>query len=983
MNDTTDEPAPDEPEARKRFRYIPAFDGMRGFWVIVGPLLYHARPSSIRGGPDIAPGGILSLDLFFVLSSYLIVGIALREWDDTGRIDLIAYAGRRVRRLFPALFLAIGLLSIYLAIVDDPEIIDRWTGAIVSALTYSANWHEIAADVSYFEQFGAPSPLKHVWSFAIEEQFYLFAPLFLIAGLRGGGRRGREILLALSVCGALASAWWMTRVHVEGQDPSRAYYGTDTRAQALFVGIAMALAVDLHGSPRTRIGTRIAALLAYPATAWHLWAVLTVSERDTWLFEKGGFLAIAVAAGVAMFGLSQDAPWSPLHRLFASPPFRYTGRISYGLYLYHWPIYLLLTPERAGSPFGVDRVTGLPLLGIHLTLTLLVSITSFHLLEQPFVKRQWPISLRPLMPSSAAFAGATAVVVILAGLLWANSNRPNDIEQVLIPVPATDTGDTDNIDFGRADIAGADAGDGIDQTEGLEMTTSSVTPEASRILVVGDSVSAQIGWALHRWGEDNPNEIVVFNESHIGCGVVRYGKKRVDGTSEGPVGDICSNWNVPVAPHEVADTEVVSWPTAIELFQPDIVLAIVSSWDAVDRIVPGVSEDWTAIGDPVFDDYALSEYIEANEVLSASGADVYWLMSPYLNRALLPGDHRERVDGLNAIVEEAVATVLAADSTASITLVDYGAWIGDVGGIRETRLRDDGVHLSATGFAEIGPWLIGEIGLIPVPATDPGDPDNVDRPGAAPSESPLYDDATAAYAQGTIRILVVGDSVMDQIGVALTDWTVENPEVGIVAFNESHIGCGTIREGEKRVPDGLEGPVGDICSDWAEPVDPGIVSEYDVVSWSTILDVFRPDVIVTHVSPWDVSDRRVPGVNDGEWTHVGEPVFDEYAQAEYAAAIELLTSDGADLYILAGAPLNWEIKPQNDPARIAALNEIVTALAAEAGDNVSMVDYPGWVGPVGSDQELSRRDDGIHLSDTGLLEVVPWLLDQIGIDAVS
>jgi peptidoglycan/LPS O-acetylase OafA/YrhL len=678
---------------------------MRGFWVLMGPLLYHARPQSIRGGPDIVPGGILSLDLFFVLSSYLIVSIALREWDGTGGIDLVAYAGRRVRRLFPALFLALGFLSIYLAVIDDPAIIDRWTGAIVSALTYSANWHEIAADVSYFEQFGSPSPLKHVWSFAIEEQFYLFAPLFLIAGLRWGGRRGREILLVLSVLGAIASAWWMARVHIEGQDPSRAYYGTDTRAQALFVGIAIALAVHLYGAPRSVWGTRIAALTAYPATAWHLWAVLTISERDTWLFENGGFLLVAVVSGLAMFGLSQDAPWSPLHRLFASPPFRYSGKISYGLYLYHWPIYLLLTPGRAGAVFGVDNITGWPLLGIHLTLTVIVSALSFHFVEQPFVKRTWPITRRSLAPAAGWLAGAAAIVVILGGLLLAHTRRP-------------------------------------------------------------------------------PEE--------------------------------------------------------------------------VERVV----------------------FVEATPV-----------------------------DGLGASPAE-------------------------------PRNPD------------------------PIDPLDPLDP--VDPP---PVE--------------TVRILTVGDSVMDQVGVALTDWTIENPDAGIVAFNEAHIGCGTVREGDKRVPEGLEGPVGDICSDWAEPVDPGVVTEYDVVSWTTILEVFKPDIVVTHISPWDVTDRRVPGVNDGEWTHVGEFAYDEYARSEYGEAIDLLTSAGARLLILEGAPLNREITPQNDPARILALNDLVGELADDRGEGVTMVDFPGWVGPVGSDQELSRRDDGVHISDSGLVELVPWLLDQAGLDTTG
>ncbi len=698
---------------------------MRGFWVVVGPLLYHARPESIQGGLDIVPGGILSLDLFFVLSSYLIVSIALREWDANGRIDLVSYAGRRVRRLFPALFLALGFLSVYLAVVGDEDLIDRWTGAIVSALAYSANWHEIVAGVSYFEQYLTPSPLKHVWSFSIEEQFYIFAPLFLIAGLRWGGRRGREILLGLSVLGALGSAWWMSRVHVVGEDPSRAYYGTDTRAQALFVGIAMALAVHLYGHPGTDRGKKVLALIAYPATAFHLWAVLAVSERDAWMFENGGFLLIAVASGAALLGLSQEAPWSPLYRFFAWSPVRYVGRISYGLYLYHWPIYLLVDSERAGSLFRVERLTGWSLLALHLSLTLIVSVLSFHLIEQPFVKRRWPLTGRDLKPFVAAFAGAAAVAVILAGLLVAHTRRPPEVRQILVPAAAA----------------------------------PAPVPEQSA-------------------------------------------------TSD-----------------EVDDADVP-------------------------------------------DDTAPPEDID-----------------------------------------------------------------GDSGDVEPVVTLDD-----------------------------------------APSQPPPD--------TGPVRILTVGDSVMAQIGDALVEWTLENPDAGVIVFDEAHIGCGTVRFGLKRVPDGSEGPVGDLCSNWAVPADPESVSLEEVVSWSTVVDVFMPDIVITHVSPWDITDRLIPGVAGDEWTNIGEPAFDAYAANEYGAAIELLTSMGADLYFLEGADHNRPITPQNTPERVALLNELVAAVAEDSGAAVTMVDFPGWIGELGSDRELSLRDDGLHLSAEGLVEVVDWLLiDILGLDA--
>ncbi|MDE0701248.1 MAG: acyltransferase [Acidimicrobiaceae bacterium] len=720
---------------RPRFGYIPTFDGMRGFWVVLGPLLYHARPESIQGGPEIVPGGILSLDLFFVLSSYLIVSIALREWDANGRIDLVAYAGRRVRRLFPALFLVLAFLSIYLAVVNDPDLVDRWTGAIISALAYCANWHEIVAGVSYFEQFLTPSPLKHVWSFSIEEQFYLFAPLFLIAGLRWGGRRGREILLALSVLGALGSAWWMSRVHVVGEDPSRAYYGTDTRAQALFVGIAMALAVHLYGQPSTEKGKKFLALVAYPATAFHLWAVLAVSERDAWMFENGGFLLVAAASGAALMGLSQNAPWSPLHWFFAWSPVRYTGRISYGLYLYHWPIYLLVDSERAGSLFGVERVTGWSLLAVHLTLTLVVSVLSFHLIEQPFVKRKWPFTFAELKPVMVAFAGATAVVVILSGLLVAHTRRPPENQQILVPSAAASSSDQgpegedtesdrtelpdesaesetalDDSSDVEESIGGSDEGLAveIDQTP----TEEPIDTGPLRILTVGDSVMAQLGDALVEWTLDNPDAgVIVFDEAHIGCGTVRFGLKRVPGGQEGPVGDLCSNWAVPVDPESVSQETVVSWTTVLEVFSPDVVISHVSPWDITDRLIPGVAGDeWTNIGEPAFDEYAASEYGAAIELLTSTGAELYFLEGAEHNRPITDQNTPERVTLLNELV-----AAVAADSDAPVTMVDFPGWIGEVGSDRELNLRDDGLHLSREGLDEAVDWLLFEI-----LALDPG-----------------------------------------------------------------------------------------------------------------------------------------------------------------------------------------------------------------------------------------------------------------------
>lgn len=777
----------------RRLGYIGALDGIRGVFVVLGPLLYHARPERVRGGPDILPGGILSLDLFFVLSSFLIVSIALREWDDTGRIDLLAYAGRRARRLLPALLTAIALLTLYLVWAGDPRIAPRWTGAIVSALTYSANWHEIAVGASYFERFDSPSPLEHVWSFAIEEQFYVFAPLFVIAGLTWFGRRGRRVLLLTALAGAAASAVWMAFLHAPGQDPSRVYFGTDTRAQALFVGIALALAARIYGPPRTDRGRRALVAAAYPALALHLWMIATVSERDDWMFERGGFLLVAGASAVVIYGMAQPvgaagaagrAPgsesgpgrtawWgrlgpSPLHRFFELGPVRYTGRISYGLYLYHWPIYLLVTPERIGGWLGGDggyRPSGYQLLAVHLALTFVTAAISYHLIERPIVERRWPVLPRPLTPAGGALAASAAVIAVLAGLLAANATRPPRIEQVFVPLADAEAAGADPSAQAAADPTAAEpetpaqldpdpgaSGSGPTAAESRPAGSESgpaaaadpdasaldaVTPDPApgparsdpgapagetapdpdgdrgplRVMIVGDSVSAQIGWALHDWGEQNPGRIITYNESHIGCGIVRFGLGRNMGLPPGPIGEMCNAWAVPVSTTEVVRSEVVSWPTALDLFRPDAVVAYVSPWDAIDRIVPGVVDDWASIGDPAYDDYVRREYRAAGELLTSTGAVLYWLRTPPLDRVDLPEDHASRIAGLNRLAAEASASLPDRD----IVLVDYPAFIGEVGGRMDRARRGDGAHLSEQGYDEVAPWLMDIIDPAPEP----------------------------------------------------------------------------------------------------------------------------------------------------------------------------------------------------------------------------------------------------------------------------
>jgi hypothetical protein len=382
---------------------------------------------------------------------------------------------------------------------------------------------------------------------------------------------------------------------------------------------------------------------------------------------------LGVGIGWFWYGCAGAAK-GPLHWFLESPIIRWVGKISYGLYLYHWPIYLLVTPTRAARLVpGVDVIEGNNLIWLHLAITFAVSTASFYLVEQPVVRRRVPLLDRPMKPIPALAASAVAVVAILGGLLWVNT-RPADeaaasslgpcAEQGLLP-PSTD--------------------------------------DRLRVLVVGDSVALQIGEALCTWAIGNPGEIVVLNEAHLGCIVGRYGQKRIPEGIEGPVGELCSAWNDPVEPHVMLDPEVVSWPTAVEVFEPEVVLSHVTPWDVTDRLVPSLGDEWVNIGMTVYDDYISSEYRLASEVLGATGAQVVWLEGAHLKREIRPQNHPDRIDRLNELV---VAATVDLDF---VTTVPYRGFIGDIGSERERHTRFDGVHLSEAGVAEVGAWLMDGI----------------------------------------------------------------------------------------------------------------------------------------------------------------------------------------------------------------------------------------------------------------------------------
>jgi peptidoglycan/LPS O-acetylase OafA/YrhL len=344
--------------------YVPGLDGLRAL-AVVAVLLYHASP-------DLVPGGFLGVEVFFVLSGYLITSLLLAEWQAHQQINLRGFWLRRVRRLLPAV-LAVLVATLAFAVLFLPDELAGLRPQALAALAYVSNWQQILQQTSYFESVGRPPLLRHLWSLAVEEQFYLIWPPLLFLGLRLGRGNPRP-LLATAVGVAVASCLLMALLYQPDADPSRLYYGTDTRAGGPLLGAALAL-VWRSGAPwRTRYARAlgVAGLIALVALVV---AALRLSEFDTHLY-RGGFLAIDLASLLVIAAIA--VPGGRLAAAaFAWRPLIWVGLRSYSIYLWHWPVFDLTRPQ-------LDvPLDGLPLTVVRLALTVLLAELSFRVVEGP------------------------------------------------------------------------------------------------------------------------------------------------------------------------------------------------------------------------------------------------------------------------------------------------------------------------------------------------------------------------------------------------------------------------------------------------------------------------------------------------------------------------------------------------------------------------------------------------------------------------
>jgi peptidoglycan/LPS O-acetylase OafA/YrhL len=368
-------------------RHVPALDGLRGI-ALLGVLLFHANGA--------LPGGYLGVDLFFVLSGYLITSLLLAEHAQTGHIALSAFWVRRARRLFPALLSLMPAIAIYGRYFARPDELRSLRAQALATLGYVANWQTIFEHKSYWQLFSSPSPLEHTWSLSIEEQFYVLWPLLVTLVLR---RYSSRALLAVSL---VLSALSMTAMFVlfDPENTTRAYLGTDTRMAGILAGAALATLISPNQSFSARATRALDALGALSivglGVAWY-----GLSGTSTFLYHGGFWLSelgvlLLIACAVA-------GEQSLVARALSFRPFRLLGAISYGVYLWHWPVNVFLSPERV-------HMHGFRLQALHFSLTFAIALASYRFLEQPIRRHGVPFN-RPLFIVPAAVALSVFLVV--------------------------------------------------------------------------------------------------------------------------------------------------------------------------------------------------------------------------------------------------------------------------------------------------------------------------------------------------------------------------------------------------------------------------------------------------------------------------------------------------------------------------------------------------------------------------------------------
>jgi peptidoglycan/LPS O-acetylase OafA/YrhL len=667
--------------SRPRLAHVPALDGVRALCVLA-VLAFH-------NGFGWAKGGFLGVSTFFTLSGFLITTLVLAERNHTGGVDLVAFWRRRFRRLLPATVACFALVIAFGLLAASAEQRSALGGDLAASAAYVANWWFLDSGQSYAELFAAPSPLLQFWSLAIEEQFYVLFPLLAWAVVRT--RRGTTddapparwspaARMALVSVVLLAATTAIPFVLDRSQD--WLYYATPARAPELLVGVVAAALLAGHrqrltdpsARVRTAAGVVAALALAVMVAGW-----TRTAQSDIWLYE-GGFAAFSVVSLALLVAV--QVPGHPVTRLLSLRPVRHIGLVSYGLYLFHWPLFLWIDTARTG-------LDGWPLFAARLVATFAVAELSYRFIEQPVrtTGRLVPSGRLSSWTTLPRWAPAATALVVIGGFAVAAT----------APAPAVDIARAGDL-IAIAAAQQAEANVAADTAAPIDITPIAAGDPAAtplRVGAFGDSTAMMTGFGLGAWLDQQPGGAFVRSATRLGCGLALGGDRRL---ADGRVESFprwCTDW-----PEVFAQ--------AARDGAPEIAMVQVGPWDIADRrLTPNGA--FLSPGDPAWNRQVTDEFLQAVDTLAANGSHVVWLTAPPANAGISPrvaaqtfaGDAR-RFDVLNGII-----TRLPGLRPGKVSVVDLAAWHAALGAAEDQRLRPDGMHAGEGTSFEIAERFLG------------------------------------------------------------------------------------------------------------------------------------------------------------------------------------------------------------------------------------------------------------------------------------
>lgn len=684
-----------------------AWDGLRGL-AVAAVLVYH-----VEGHP--LSGGFLGVSMFFTLSGFLITTIVLGGRERTGAFDATAFWARRFRRLVPAMLACLVLVLAFGHLAATPNQQANLGWDMVSAATDWSNWRFLLTGQEYGGSVIDPSPVLHTWSLSIEVQVYLVLPVVLVLALR---RSRRTAIVAVGVLTAASVAAGFLTAH----DGQQWYLGTHVRAQEILIGALVALLVRTrHSDLLHRVAARTwpVAVVGVAAAWW--WA----SETDRWL-PRGGLAAHAVATAILILAATLPGVWGTA---LSWRPLTALGRISYGVYLYHWPLYLWISPRRLGlDPW--------PTTAVRVAVTLVLATASYVWLERRIMagagssRRTAGVGVGVLAVASVV---ALAVVprvdsgdqITVTGEMLAppttvvGAPPPSGLVPVTVSPPGTST--PDQVPTTTATTTGD--GSTVDDTRTTTTTTATpiapieprthVSPalldvdvpatDVPRILIIGDSAASTFGPGVQSWSS-YLGLAEVYSYGWLACPLTIGGDIRWNDGIVAPIPERCDDLDA--RRRDLASVD------------PDLVVIYSGLWEIVDRRLPG-RDDWVHVGQPVMDAEIERQLSEITDLVLADGRRVLWMLQPPVRNSIyaqlpgpLPEEDPARMERLNEIISAIAAerdNVWTLDVPAVFTdLYDDPLALDN---------RTDGFHWSEAGAERDGSWmapLFAEVAVQPM-----------------------------------------------------------------------------------------------------------------------------------------------------------------------------------------------------------------------------------------------------------------------------